>query len=75
LLERIKSIFTGVHGLPPDKIAPTIGLNSMVRPVCFLFAGFMEGWINFIYKDDADVQGQVLPPWNGFLERRIRFRF
>ncbi|KAJ3364255.1 small GTP-binding protein domain [Allomyces macrogynus ATCC 38327] len=27
LLERIKSIFTGVQGLPPEKIAPTIGLN------------------------------------------------
>ncbi|KAL7746329.1 hypothetical protein RI367_008337 [Sorochytrium milnesiophthora] len=27
LLERIKSIFTGVAGLPPEKIAPTIGLN------------------------------------------------
>ncbi|ORZ37235.1 ADP-ribosylation factor family-domain-containing protein [Catenaria anguillulae PL171] len=27
LLERIKSIFTGIPSLPPDKIAPTIGLN------------------------------------------------
>lgn len=28
LLERIKSIFMGVAGLDPDKIAPTVGLNS-----------------------------------------------
>lgn len=28
LLERIKSIFLGVMGLPPDRIAPTVGLNS-----------------------------------------------
>ncbi|CEP14333.1 hypothetical protein [Parasitella parasitica] len=27
LLERIKSIFMGVAGLDPDKIAPTVGLN------------------------------------------------
>ncbi|KAG1469963.1 hypothetical protein G6F56_002955 [Rhizopus delemar] len=27
LLERIKSIFMGVAGLHPDKIAPTVGLN------------------------------------------------
>ncbi|ORY93018.1 ADP-ribosylation factor family-domain-containing protein [Syncephalastrum racemosum] len=27
LLERIKSLFSGVTGLPPDKIAPTVGLN------------------------------------------------
>ncbi|KAI8885540.1 ARF/SAR superfamily [Backusella circina FSU 941] len=27
LLERIKSIFMGVAGLAPDKIAPTVGLN------------------------------------------------
>ncbi|KAI9092885.1 ADP-ribosylation factor family-domain-containing protein [Phlyctochytrium arcticum] len=27
LLERIKSTFTGVPGLSPDKIAPTVGLN------------------------------------------------
>ncbi|KAG9321100.1 hypothetical protein KVV02_007625 [Mortierella alpina] len=29
LLERIKSIFLGVPGLPPERIAPTVGLNSM----------------------------------------------
>ncbi|KAI9241439.1 MAG: P-loop containing nucleoside triphosphate hydrolase protein [Podila humilis] len=28
LLERIKSIFLGVPGLPPERIAPTVGLNS-----------------------------------------------
>ncbi|KAG0225242.1 ADP-ribosylation factor protein 3 [Actinomortierella wolfii] len=27
LLERIKSIFLGVPGLPPERIAPTVGLN------------------------------------------------
>ncbi|KND02990.1 small GTP-binding protein domain [Spizellomyces punctatus DAOM BR117] len=27
LLERIKSIYLGVAGLPPEKIAPTVGLN------------------------------------------------
>ncbi|KAI8370382.1 ADP-ribosylation factor family-domain-containing protein [Radiomyces spectabilis] len=27
LLERIKSVFMGVSSLPPDKIAPTVGLN------------------------------------------------
>ncbi|OZJ03876.1 hypothetical protein BZG36_03962, partial [Bifiguratus adelaidae] len=27
LLERIKAIYLGVPGLPPDKIAPTVGLN------------------------------------------------
>ncbi|CAG8509020.1 4734_t:CDS:2 [Paraglomus occultum] len=27
LLERIKSIFLGILGLPPDRIAPTVGLN------------------------------------------------
>lgn len=28
LLEKIKSIFSGTPGVPPDKIAPTVGLNS-----------------------------------------------
>lgn len=28
LLERIKSIFIGVPGLAPERIAPTVGLNS-----------------------------------------------
>jgi ADP-ribosylation factor related protein 1 len=27
LLEKIKSIYLGTAGLPPDKITPTIGLN------------------------------------------------
>jgi ADP-ribosylation factor related protein 1 len=27
-LEKIKSIFSGTPGLPPDKITPTVGLNS-----------------------------------------------
>ncbi|KAL1920418.1 uncharacterized protein VTP21DRAFT_795 [Calcarisporiella thermophila] len=27
LLERIKSLYLGVPGLPPEKIAPTVGLN------------------------------------------------
>ncbi|CAO3636130.1 unnamed protein product [Cunninghamella echinulata] len=27
LLERIKSLFSGITGLSPDKIAPTVGLN------------------------------------------------
>ncbi|CAH1760100.1 10007_t:CDS:2 [Entrophospora sp. SA101] len=27
LLERVKSLFLGVTGLSPDKIAPTVGLN------------------------------------------------
>ncbi|KAI9226576.1 MAG: ADP-ribosylation factor family-domain-containing protein [Piptocephalis tieghemiana] len=27
LLERVKSIYMGVQGLPPDKITPTVGLN------------------------------------------------
>lgn len=28
LLEKIKSMYLGVPGLPPDKITPTVGLNS-----------------------------------------------
>ncbi|KAG9300296.1 hypothetical protein G9A89_011369 [Geosiphon pyriformis] len=28
-LERVKSIFNGIVGLSPDKITPTVGLNSM----------------------------------------------
>ncbi|KAF7729144.1 ADP-ribosylation factor protein 3 [Apophysomyces ossiformis] len=27
LLERIKSVYLGVPGLPPERIAPTVGLN------------------------------------------------
>jgi ADP-ribosylation factor related protein 1 len=28
MLEKIKSIFNGVPGMPPERILPTVGLNS-----------------------------------------------
>ncbi|KXS20969.1 ARF/SAR superfamily [Gonapodya prolifera JEL478] len=33
LLEKIKTLFTGTPGMPPEKIAPTVGLNIAKIPI------------------------------------------
>lgn len=55
LLEKIKSMFLGVPGLPPEKITPTIGLNSKLsieeREIKLIQTNYICFQLNFSWQN------------------------
>ncbi|KAI3967125.1 hypothetical protein MKW92_013321, partial [Papaver armeniacum] len=72
LLEKLKSLYSNMEGLPPDRIFPTVGLNigrveaSNTKLIFWDLGG--QGFTNLMMVNYLSVDSRLRPIWEKYFE-------